>query len=36
MHYIMQVETYMAGQVLPPPASGHVLVDWVTIEVPRP
>lgn len=34
MHYLMQIETYMAGQPLPPPAAGHVLVDWVTIEVP--
>jgi hypothetical protein len=34
MHYIMQMETYMAGQPLPPPAAGHLLVDWVTIDVP--
>lgn len=34
MHYVMQMETYMAGQELPPPAAGHVLVDWFTIDVP--
>jgi hypothetical protein len=34
MQYIMQMETYLSGQPLPPPAEGHVLVDWVTIEVP--
>jgi hypothetical protein len=35
MRYIMQVETYMSGDALPAPAQGHVLVDWVTIDVPR-
>ena len=34
MHYVMQMETYLAGQDLPPPAQGHVLVDWFTIDVP--
>lgn len=36
MHYLMQIETYMSGQALPAPAEGHVLVDWVTIDVPAP
>jgi hypothetical protein len=31
----MQVETFMAGQPLPAPAQGHILVDWVTIDVPQ-
>jgi hypothetical protein len=35
MHYVMQMETYLSGQDLPPPASGHVLIDWVTIATPR-
>ena len=35
MHYVMQMETYMSGQELPPPAAGHVLVDWFTIDVPN-
>lgn len=34
MHYVMQMETYMAGQALPAPAQGHVTVDWFTIDVP--
>jgi glycosyl hydrolase family 16 len=34
MHYIMQVETYLGGQALPPPAAGHIYVDWVTISTP--
>lgn len=34
MHYIMQMETYLRGQELPAPAEGHVLIDWVTIDVP--
>ncbi len=34
MHYVMQMETYLPGQDLPPPAQGHVLVDWFTIDVP--
>jgi len=34
MHYIMQIETYIAGQELPAPAEGHVQLDWVTIDVP--
>ena len=34
MHYVMQMETYVPGQELPPPAEGHVLVDWFTIDVP--
>lgn len=33
MHYVMQMETYVSGE-LPPPAQGHVLVDWFTIDVP--
>jgi hypothetical protein len=28
------METYILGQELPPPAAGHVLVDWFTIDVP--
>jgi hypothetical protein len=35
MRYIMQVETFMSGQALPAPAQGHILVDWVTIDVPN-
>ena len=35
MHYVMQIETYLAGQPLPDHAQGHVLVDWVTIDVPK-
>ena len=34
MHYVMQIETYLSGQPLPPPAEGHVLIDWVTISTP--
>ena len=34
MHYVMQMETYLAGQELPAPASGHIFVDWVTISTP--
>jgi hypothetical protein len=34
MHYVMQMETYLSGQPLPPPAEGHVRVDWFTIDVP--
>jgi hypothetical protein len=34
MHFVMQMETYVSGQELPPPAAGHVLVDWFTIDVP--
>jgi Glycosyl hydrolases family 16 len=33
MIYIMQMETWPQGS-LPAPASGHILVDWVTIDVP--
>jgi hypothetical protein len=34
MHYIMQMETYTSGS-LPAPGSGHVKVDWFTIDVPN-
>jgi hypothetical protein len=34
MHYLIQIETYIDGQALPAPASGHVLIDWVTISTP--
>jgi hypothetical protein len=34
MHYVMQMETYPRDP-LPAPTSGHVLVDWFTIDVPR-
>jgi hypothetical protein len=34
MHYVMQIETYLGGDPLPPPAEGHVYVDWVTISTP--
>jgi hypothetical protein len=34
MHYIMQMETWVSGK-LPPPAAGHVKVDWFTIDVPN-
>jgi hypothetical protein len=34
MHYVMQFETYLEGQALPAPASGHILIDWVTIATP--
>lgn len=34
MHYVMQMETFLAGQALPAPASGHVLIDWITIATP--
>jgi hypothetical protein len=34
MHYVMQMETYMAGEPLPAPAEGHVLVDWFMIDLP--
>jgi hypothetical protein len=34
MHYFMQMETWVSGK-LPPPASGHVKVDWFTIDVPN-
>lgn len=33
MIYIMQHETWPKGS-LPAPASGHILVDWITIDVP--
>lgn len=33
MIYIMQMETWPQGS-LPAPASGHILVDWVHIDVP--
>jgi hypothetical protein len=35
MHYLMQFETYVAGQALPPPAAGHILIDWITIATPN-
>jgi hypothetical protein len=35
MHYLIQTETYVAGQALPPPASGHILFDWITIATPN-
>ncbi len=35
MHYVVQMETYLAGQDLPAPASGHVLIDWITIATPN-
>jgi len=34
MHYIMQIETYLAGQELDGHPEGHVQLDWVTIDVP--
>jgi hypothetical protein len=34
MRYVMQIETYLKGQALPPPAEGHIQIDWVTIDVP--
>jgi hypothetical protein len=34
MHYVMQMETWIGGQ-LPPPAAGHILIDWVTIATPN-
>jgi hypothetical protein len=34
MHYVMQIETYLGTEPLPPPAAGHVLLDWFTIDVP--
>lgn len=34
MQYLVQIETYVDGQPLPPPASGHILIDWVTISTP--
>lgn len=34
MHYIMQMETWVGG-TLPAPASGHVRVDWFTMDVRR-
>jgi hypothetical protein len=34
MFYVMQIETYLRGDPLPPPAAGHVQVDWVTIDRP--
>ena len=34
MFYVMQIETYLKGQALPPPAAGHVQMDWVTIDLP--
>ena len=34
MFYVMQIETYLKGDELPPPAEGHVQIDWATIEVP--
>lgn len=33
MFYVMQMET-LIGDALPPPAQGHILIDWVTIDVP--
>lgn len=33
MFYVMQLET-LIGEELPPPAQGHVLIDWVTIDTP--
>ncbi len=33
MFYVMQMET-LIGDALPAPAQGHVLIDWVTIDVP--
>jgi hypothetical protein len=34
MNLILQHETFVSGQALPPPAQGHVQIDWVTIDVP--
>ena len=34
MFYVMQIETYVAGDPLPPPAAGHVQIDWATIDLP--
>ena len=34
MLYIMQMETFVDGQALPPGAEGHVQVDWITIDLP--
>ena len=33
MIYIMQMETWPQGS-LPAPAAGHIMVDWLTIDVP--
>jgi beta-glucanase (GH16 family) len=34
MQLVLQIETFLAGQELPPPAQGHVQIDWVTIDLP--
>lgn len=34
MQLVLQIETFLSGQELPPPAQGHVQIDWVTIDVP--
>jgi hypothetical protein len=34
MWYFMQIETLLKGEPLPPPAQGHVQIDWVTIDLP--
>jgi hypothetical protein len=34
MFYVMQMETYLKGQPLPPPAQGYVQLDWATIDLP--
>lgn len=34
MFYVMQIETQLGSDPLPPAAEGHVLIDWLTIDVP--
>lgn len=34
MQLVLQIETFLSGQELPPPAEGHVQIDWVTIDIP--
>lgn len=34
MTYIMQNETALGSETLPPPAQGHVQIDWITIDLP--
>ena len=34
MQLVLQIETFVSGQELPPPAQGHVQIDWVTIDLP--
>jgi hypothetical protein len=34
MHFVLQTETYTSGPPPSPTVAGHVLVDWITIDVP--